>query len=126
MIDKDKAVEAQRRVHIKNGYNVDGELLTADQLRELFKERDEYESNVLYWQDQHEQEEKRRKEVEAECDRYKSGIMAVKKLIEQSYGVNGLHLDGDVASWETIRTGGHFEEWLKPFDEAIDTQRGVK
>ena len=39
-IDKDKAVEAQRRAHIKNGYNVDDELLTADQLRELFAERD--------------------------------------------------------------------------------------
>jgi hypothetical protein len=40
-------------------------------------------------------------------------------LIKASTGVAGLHLNGEVADWESLRTGGQFEEWLCNFDVAI-------
>lgn len=39
-------------------------------------------------------------------------------LIDNSEGVTGLHLNGDVASWESLREGGTFETWLMRMDEA--------
>ena len=44
---------------------------------------------------------------------------AVLALIEESYGVAGLHLNGDVASWTELRTGGRYEDWLFDFDQAV-------
>lgn len=38
-------------------------------------------------------------------------------LIENSDGVAGLHLNGDISPWESLSAGGHFEEWLFPFSE---------
>jgi hypothetical protein len=32
--------------------------------------------------------------------------------------VYGLHLNGDGAPWDSLRTGGFFEEWLLDFDKA--------
>ena len=39
-------------------------------------------------------------------------------LIDSSEGVAGLHLNGDVASWESLCKGGRFETWLMRMDEA--------
>ena len=39
-------------------------------------------------------------------------------LIDNSEGVAGLHLNGDIASWESLREGGRFESWLMRMDEA--------
>jgi uncharacterized coiled-coil DUF342 family protein len=58
-------------------------------------------------------------EVRAERDALRKGIKAVEDLINDSSGVAGLHLNGDYASWESLRTGGHFEEWLIDFDNAL-------
>lgn len=55
----------------------------------------------------------------AERDALRKGIKAVEDLINDSSGVAGLHLNGDYASWESLRTGGHFEEWLIDFDNAL-------
>ena len=49
----------------------------------------------------------------------RAGLLAVEDLINDSYGVTGLHLNGDVAPWTELRTGGRFEEWLLPFDDAL-------
>lgn len=38
-------------------------------------------------------------------------------LINESYGVVGLHGNGDEAPWSELLTGGHFEEWLMVLDE---------
>lgn len=38
-------------------------------------------------------------------------------LIENSDGVAGLHLNGEIAPWDSLSAGGHFEEWLFPFSE---------
>jgi len=122
-------------------------LLPADQLRELFAdrdkyrsllqsaqsflddnvkelkvvlaERDEFESNVLYWQDQHEQEEKRRKEVEAECNRYKADAERYRFLKDNG----GVDIDSDLYLVNKLpyRAG-----WRNDIDAFIDTQRGVK
>lgn len=46
-------------------------------------------------------------------------IAAVVALIEDSYGVAGLHLNGDVAPWHDLREGGRYEEWLIDLDAAL-------
>lgn len=48
------------------------------------------------------------------------GLISVEALINESSGVSGLHLNGDEASWIELRTGGHLEEWLLEFDEALE------
>jgi hypothetical protein len=60
-----------------------------------------------------------RAEVEGEMARLRAGIEAVEGLINDSQGVYGLHLNGDCAPWETLRTGGQFEDWLIDFDKAL-------
>lgn len=47
------------------------------------------------------------------------GLRAVESLMNESRGVDGLHLNGDVATWDELRTGGRFEEWLLEFDAAL-------
>lgn len=44
---------------------------------------------------------------------------SVCELIDSSRGVCGLHLNGDVATWDELRTGGKFEGWLIEFDDAL-------
>ena len=45
--------------------------------------------------------------------RQNSGIQAVQALIDESEGVAGLHLNGDVATWEDLLDG-----WLSDYDIA--------
>ena len=51
------------------------------------------------------------------------GINAAANLMDNSTGVDGLHLNGDVAPWCDLRTGGMFEGWLVDFDEALEWAR---
>ena len=51
------------------------------------------------------------------------GIYAAADLMDNSSGVDGLHLNGDIAPWNELRTGGMFEEWLIDFDEALEWAR---
>lgn len=53
------------------------------------------------------------------------GLLAVESLILESKGVAGLHLNGDLASWNELRTGGRFEEWLYQFDDALEILKGT-
>lgn len=39
-------------------------------------------------------------------------MVDIESLIMDSDGVVGLHLNGDVAPWEELLTGGRYEEWL--------------
>ena len=48
---------------------------------------------------------------------------AVTELIDNSYGVDGLHMNGDVAPWDDLRSGGRYEGWLIEFDDALETLR---
>ena len=48
---------------------------------------------------------------------------SVTELIGFSHGVDGLHMNGDVAPWEDLRSGGRYEGWLIEFDEALETLR---
>lgn len=46
-------------------------------------------------------------------------LIAMNGLIAESEGVAGLHLNGDVAPWSDLLSGGRFEEWLgTAFDRA--------
>lgn len=53
------------------------------------------------------------------------GLRAVESLINDSGGVTGLHLNGDVATWDELRTGGRYETWLTDFDEALTILRAA-
>lgn len=57
-------------------------------------------------------------QLKAENEKLKAGIKAVRDLIDDSYGVSGLHLNGSVANWASLQEGGHFEDWLLAFNEA--------
>lgn len=41
-------------------------------------------------------------------------------LIGNSDGVIGLHLNGDIASWEALLRGGEFSAWLSSLQTAKD------
>ena len=53
--------------------------------------------------------------LDAELEKMQKGLDAVQDLINNSYGVAGLHLNGDVAPWDELLEGGRFEDWLKDF-----------
>lgn len=56
----------------------------------------------------------------------RKGLKAIETLIQDSEGVAGLHLNGDVAPWHELRTGGRFESWLLDFDAAISKIGGAE
>lgn len=62
------------------------------------------------------------KTLKASNERMEAALRAVVNLIDDSYGVAGLHLNGDVAPWDELRTGGLYDEWLVAFDTALSTQ----
>ena len=55
------------------------------------------------------------KELLAALEKVVSDITA---LSESSYGVHGLHRNGDLAPWSSLFSGGFFEDWLLSVDEA--------
>ena len=62
-------------------------------------------------------------QLERELAVARKGLEAVESLINESHGVSGLHLNGDLAPWNELRTGGRFEEWLIAFDDALNAAR---
>ena len=52
-------------------------------------------------------------------EKCEKGLATVESLIDESKGVTGLHLNGDVALWTELREGGNNEGWLIEFDEAL-------
>jgi len=44
----------------------------------------------------------------------------VDDLMTDSVGVAGLHMNGDLAPWDSLLTGGFFEDWLLGFTELVD------
>ena len=46
----------------------------------------------------------------------------VATLIDSSSGVAGLHHNGDIAEWDSLLEGGHFEEWLKSLSKALEAK----
>ena len=53
-----------------------------------------------------------------ENEKLRKGIKAVRDLINESYGIEGLHENGEVCPWYDLEQGGTFEEWLLEFNEA--------
>jgi len=53
-------------------------------------------------------------------------IDAVFELMRVSRGVDGLHLNGDIALWTDLLRGGRFEEWLEPLELLGDAVRAAK
>lgn len=42
----------------------------------------------------------------------------VRTLADHSYGVHGLHQNGDLTPWNSLFSGGFFESWLLSVDDA--------
>ncbi len=57
------------------------------------------------------------KKLERKLATAREALEAVQQLMNGSYGVIGLHLNGDVAPWHSLLKGGQFEEWLIKFSE---------
>lgn len=60
--------------------------------------------------------------VEIDADKLDAlieGLRAVSELIDASEGVADFQNNCDAMDWADFRTGGQFEEWLIPFDEAL-------
>ena len=62
--------------------------------------------------------------LEAKVARLEKGLKDVEALINESSGVAGLHLNGEIAEWGDLRTGGVYEEWLRDFDAALAAKEG--
>ena len=56
--------------------------------------------------------------LQAERETMIAGIKEADALMRESAGVGGLHLNGDFATWDELRTGGSHEGWLAEFDAA--------
>lgn len=56
--------------------------------------------------------------LEQENATLRKGIKTVRILIDESHGVAGLHLNGEIAAWDTLELGGWAEEWLIDFNES--------
>lgn len=59
------------------------------------------------------------RKLERELSVARKGLEAVETLINDSHGVCGLHLNGDVAPWDELRACGRFGDWLQAFDDAL-------
>lgn len=59
-------------------------------------------------------------ELEEKLGKAEKGLESVFNLINDSVGVAGLHLNGDVALWDSLLQGGQFEGWLIDFSEAME------
>lgn len=57
---------------------------------------------------------------EMEIERLRKGLSEVEFLIKESAGVYGLHLNGELSPWGSLRTGGEYEAWLVEFDNALE------
>lgn len=62
--------------------------------------------------------EQQRDALAAHVDNVHSSI---NDLISESQGVAGLHKNGDIAEWESLLEGGHFEGWLLCLSDKPDT-----
>lgn len=51
------------------------------------------------------------------------GLFAMADLIAESQGVFGLHLNGVNSPWSELCEGGRYEDWLLPFDKALEEAR---
>ena len=74
-----------------------------------------YASYVAHAINSHDELVAMNKELLAALEKVVSDITA---LSESSYGVHGLHRNGDLAPWSTLFSGGFFEDWLLSVDEA--------
>ena len=57
-------------------------------------------------------------QLTTENEALRDGIKAVRELIDNSGGVDGLALNGDILLWSDLEQGGTFEEWLLDFNKA--------
>lgn len=60
-----------------------------------------------------------REDLENMTLKYYKVISDLNDLIDNSEGVVGLHLNGNVATWDSLLSGGGFEEWLGSLSEVI-------
>ena len=64
---------------------------------------------------------------ESDLSNIVAGIKAIRTLMSESHGVDGLHLDGDdVIKWDSLERGGRFPEWMIMFNFAEDAIKKIE
>ncbi len=59
----------------------------------------------------------------------RKGVQAVRYLMDESHGVDGLHRNGDVAPWGELEATGCFASWLWDFnklEEHLNSKYGIE
>lgn len=100
---------------------VEGLLILADWFDEQYPNDPEphVQEDLRKWAKEIESLESRLAASEKARDGMRKGIIAVEELMRNSMGVVGLHKSGEIAEWAELATGGRYEDWLAPLDEAI-------
>lgn len=65
-----------------------------------------------------ERKEARIKELERINEAQAEGLKSFRGLIDESFGVVGLHMNGSIVFWDDLETDGKHEEWLSAFNAA--------
>ena len=58
--------------------------------------------------------------TETRIERLVKGLQSVQSIMEQSEGVAGLHLNGEIAKWDDLLTGSWLEDYHEAMNEVID------
>lgn len=60
--------------------------------------------------------------TEQRLEKFRKGLQAVADLMGESHGVAGLHLNGDIATWDEILQNAWMEDYHEAMNELIDMQ----
>lgn len=92
----------------------------AEQQEDNLKQKD----LILNFQDQyakdHAEIESLRKQVETLSSHLNAVVEEMNHLMNDSHGVAGLHLNGDIAPWASLLRGGEFYTWLSYLSDAAE------
>ena len=97
--------------------NTDGQICDDKYFRGSTDIAEDYYAQICNAINSHDELVAMNKELLAALEKVVSDITA---LSENSYGVHGLHRNGDLAPWNSLFSGGFFEGWLLSIDEAGD------
>ena len=102
------------------GVSIAEAIEAADEIQRLRARVAELQSDLQGTELSRESLQAENESLRRDAEVYKDGLLAVVNLIESSLGVYGLHLNGELAPWDTLRTGGGYEDWLQSLDAAVD------
>lgn len=88
-------------------------------LYDVVEKLNEQHETIATLQSQITQQEEALGVLREENEKLKRGLDAVDALISESLGVTGLHMNGDIAEWDSLLEGGFYEDWLIDYSRAL-------